>query len=122
MKFQMLRPMLWTAELDETIIFYTDILGFTCDERNDTWGWAALHRDSVEVMLARPNEHTPLQKPIFTGSFYITVDDADSIWHELKDKARICYPIENFEWQMREFAIFDNNGYIIQFGQDLSSK
>jgi hypothetical protein len=27
-----------------------------------------------------------------------------------KDKARLCYPVENFEYGMREFAVYDNNG------------
>jgi len=39
-------------------------------------------------------------------------------WYEsLADKARIYYPSENFEYAMREFAIKDCNGYILQFGQ-----
>jgi hypothetical protein len=37
----------------------------------------------------------------------------------LKDHARVCYPIEDFHYGMREFAIFDNNGYLLQFGQPL---
>jgi hypothetical protein len=36
---------------------------------------------------------------------------------ELKDKTKVCYPIETFGYGMREFAIFDNNGYLLQFGQ-----
>jgi len=36
----------------------------------------------------------------------------------LKDKVRVCYPLENFEYGMREFAIYDNNGYLLQFGQE----
>ena len=39
----------------------------------------------------------------------------------VKDKAKIVYPLEDFEWQMREFAIYDNNGYMLQFGQDIST-
>jgi len=117
MQFKILRPILWTEALDQTITFYTEILGFTCGERNEEWGWAALHRDEVEIMLARPNEHTHFERPQFTGSFYTQVDDVDTLWAELKPKARVCYEIENFEWGMREFAIYDNNGYILQFGQ-----
>ena len=37
-----------------------------------------------------------------------------------QDKARVVYPIENFFYGMREFAIRDNNGYILQFGQEIS--
>jgi uncharacterized glyoxalase superfamily protein PhnB len=119
MQFKSLRPMLWTAALDETIAFYTQVLDFTCGERNEEWGWAALHRDEVEVMLARPNEHTPFERPGFTGSFYMIVDDVDALWEELKGKANLCYEIENFEWGMREFAVYDNNGYLLQFGQQV---
>jgi len=55
-----------------------------------------------------------------TGSFYFTTDDVDALWQELKDKARVCYDIENFEWGMREFAVYDNNGYLLQFGQEIA--
>jgi hypothetical protein len=30
------------------------------------------------------------------------------------------YTIENFEYGMREFAIYDNNGYMLQFGHHAS--
>lgn len=121
MKLTALRPMLWTNELEETIDFYTNVLGFTCDEKNEDWEWASLHKDEVEIMLAKPNEHTPFEKPTFTGSFYIRTNNVNELWNRLKDKTKTCYPIENFEWQMREFAIYDNNGYILQFGQEIST-
>jgi catechol 2,3-dioxygenase-like lactoylglutathione lyase family enzyme len=120
MKLKFLRPMLWIDNLDETIEFYTNILGFILDGRNDEWGWASLHRDDVAIMLAKPNEHTPFDKPYFTGSFYFTTDNVDELWVKLKTKARVCYELENFEWEMREFAIYDNNGYLLQFGQNIS--
>jgi len=112
--------MLWTAQLSESIEFYKNTLGFTVDEQNDEWGWASLHKDGVELMLAKPNEHMPFTVPAFTGSFYITTDNVDRLWDQLKDKANVVYDIENFDWQMREFAIYDNNGYIIQFGQEIT--
>lgn len=30
------------------------------------------------------------------------------------------YPVEDFGYGMREFAIYDNNGYLLQFGQEIS--
>ena len=114
-----LRPMMWTGDLQATIDFYVDVLGFTCDERNDDLGWATLRIDEIAIMIARPNAHTPFEKAEFTGTFYYTVDDVDAMWAKLKDKASVCYDIENFEYGMREFAIFDNNGYTLQFGQEI---
>lgn len=119
MKFQPIVPIIWTQDLEQTLAFYCEILGFVCGERNDDWGWAALHLDSCEIMLARPNEHTPFERPVFTGSFYIKTNDVASVWENLKEKTNVAYPIETFAWGMREFAIYDNNGYMLQFGQEL---
>lgn len=121
MKLTDLRPMLWTENLSETVDFYVGVLGFTCDEINEDWGWAALSKDAVALMFARPNAHTPFEKPIFTGSFYLNTTDVDALWLELKDKTKICYAIDNFEHGMREFAVYDNNGYLLQFGQEIKS-
>ena len=111
--------MLWTENIQETIDFYTNNLGFVCGERNDDWGWAAMHKDNVEIMIAKPNAHTSFEKPVFTGSLYINTDHVDELWEQLKDKTKVCYAIDNFDWKMREFAIYDNNGYILQFGQEI---
>ncbi|MES2545877.1 MAG: VOC family protein [Bacteroidota bacterium] len=119
--FKPLRPMIYTNEIKETIDFYVNILGFTCGEYNEEWNWAALHRDEAEIMVAVPNEHTPFDKPNFTGSFYIIVDNSDELWEILKDKCKVCYEIENFDWNMREFAVYDNNGYLLQFGTEIAS-
>ena len=47
------------------------------------------------------------------------MSDAASLWASLKDIARVVYPLEDFDYGMREFAINDNNGYLLQFGQPL---
>jgi uncharacterized glyoxalase superfamily protein PhnB len=119
MKLNDLRPMLWTENLSETVDFYTKTLGFSCDEINKDWGWASLSKDEVSLMFAKPNAHTPFEKPIFTGSFYFSVSEVDALWTQLKDKANLAYGIENFEYGMREFAIYNNNGYMLQFGQEI---
>ncbi len=119
MKFHPIVPMIWTKELQATIDFYCDVLGFTCGNYSEEWGWAAIHKDECELMVARPNEHTPFETPYFSGTFYIKTDDVDALWNVIKDKVKIAYEIENFDWNMREFAIYDNNSYMIQFGQDL---
>jgi uncharacterized glyoxalase superfamily protein PhnB len=50
------------------------------------------------------------------------VDDADEVWNQLKDKAKVSYPIEDFDYGMREFAIYDNNGYLLQFGHSIDAE
>jgi hypothetical protein len=39
---------------------------------------------------------------------------------DLKAKTKICYSIENFEYGMRKFAIYNNNDYVLQFGQEIN--
>jgi uncharacterized glyoxalase superfamily protein PhnB len=61
----------------------------------------------------------PFDAPVFTGSFYFNVDDVAALWADLKDIVKIAYPLEAFHYGMREFAIYDNNGYMLQFGAPL---
>ena len=119
MKIEALTPMLRTRDLAGSVAFYTKLLGFACEARNDEWGWASVERDSVKIMLAIPNAHEPFDQPAFTGSLYLRCDDVDALWQQVKDQAKVCYPLEDFEYGMREFAIYDNNGYLLQFGQEL---
>lgn len=119
MKLQAVVPMIWTNEIEETIDFYTTVLGFTCGEFNKDWDWATVHFDECEFMIAKPNDYTPFEKPSFTGSFYIKTDDVESWWNKLKNKVNLCYELETFQWNMKEFGFYDNNGYLIQIGQDI---
>jgi uncharacterized glyoxalase superfamily protein PhnB len=117
MKYKALTPMIRTKEIKETIAFYTDTLGFACTAGGPDAGWATLSHNGVNIMVAAPNDHLPFDRPTFTGSLYLYTDDADEVWSSVKDRASICYPIETFDYGMREFGIFDNNGYLLQFGQ-----
>jgi catechol 2,3-dioxygenase-like lactoylglutathione lyase family enzyme len=119
MKLLGLSPMLWTKHLNLTVGFYTNILKFTCDELNEKWGFASLSRDNVQIMLAVPKQHPEFKEAHLTGSIYIHTDEVDKLWKELKDKVEVVYPVDNFEHGMREFAIYDNNRYTIQFGQEI---
>jgi uncharacterized glyoxalase superfamily protein PhnB len=113
-------PMLCTWDMEGSVRFYTEVLGFTCERRVE--GWASLKRDGVEMMLSAPNEHEGHTRPAFSGSLYFRVDDVDALWQAWRDRARVCYPIETFDYGMREFALYDNNGYVLQFGQALSAQ
>jgi len=117
-KLNAVRPMLAVNSIDDTILFYRNLLGFECVSRMG--GWAALRKDQVEIMISLPNEHEPFEKPALTGSLYFNCSDVDALWDEIKGRVNVVYPIENFFYGMREFAIRDNNGYILQFGQEIT--
>ena len=119
MKLNAITPVLYTEDIESTINFYTTHFGFTCTSYDEKYGWASLSNGDVEIMLSNPNAHIPFTKPNFTGSFYFRTNDVDALWNTVKDKLRICYPIENFDYGMREFAVYDNNGYLLQFGSGI---
>ena len=109
--------MLTVPDVDAAVHFYVDRLGFRL--LNATDGWAVVARDTVEVMFAVPNAHVPFERPMLTGSLYFRTDTVEQFWQELKDKASVLYPIEDFPYGMREFAVLDCHGYILQFGQPI---
>ena len=120
MKFDRLTPMLCTNELKNTVEFYRDILGFEIDEYREDWNWCHLHRNGVNLMFTVPLADTNYRgTPSFTGSFYIYTEEVDALWDDLKNKTNVSYEITNFAHNMREFGIFDNNGYLLQFGREL---
>lgn len=125
MKLVEVIPMLETENLGQTIKFYEDLLGFEChgvypDEVNPCW--ASLKKDNVIVMFTDKNKTSEVAGVVMTGTLYFYPDNVNELWENLKDKATIAYPIEDFEYGMREFGITDNNGYLLQFGQDVNKK
>lgn len=117
-------PALETWDMPSTLSFYVETLGFTIDGKMETEGrifWAMLHRDNVWLIFAEPRQHNTAQAAL-TGQINIYTNDVDTVWQFVKDKARILYPIENFNYGMREFALYDNNGYIITFGKPIDNK
>ncbi|MES1217246.1 MAG: VOC family protein [Bacteroidota bacterium] len=122
MKIKQLTPMLQVDDLIATLDFYENVLGFTRDAYEPGWGWASLRKDEVAIMLALPNQHLPYHSSLLTGSLYLRTDDVNEWWNKLKDKVEILYPVEDFEYGMREFAIKDCNGYTLQFGQSIDDE
>ena len=104
MKLTALTPMLRTWELQETIAFYTEILGFHCATFNEESGWAFLKKDDVTLMLSGPNSHEGDFAPSFTGSLYFNTDNVDAIWEQIKDRVETCYAPESFPYGMRELV------------------
>ncbi len=119
MKLINLSPVFYTLRLTETEVFYTTKLDFKVISGSPGEGWILLRRDSIEVMFSLPNEHIPFKEPLFTGSFYFRTDRVELLWNKLKTETEVVYELEAFDYGMKEFAIRDNNGYILQFGESI---
>lgn len=121
-----LRPMLDAADLDATIAFYTDVLGFTATDRME--GWVNLLKDDVRVMFNQLHTHDEgdhdhddhghdhPSEPTMTGSLYFNVDDVDALALDLGGKATLLFGPVTQPHGMREIGVRDPNGYVLIFG------
>ncbi len=57
--------------------------------------------------------------PHMTGMLYFYPEDVDALFEQIKDDVEVEYPLGNQPHGMREFAILDNNGYRLAFGQEV---
>jgi catechol 2,3-dioxygenase-like lactoylglutathione lyase family enzyme len=131
LKFQKLSPILWTKDLQQTISFYENILGFK--SHSNFPNFVYLSREEVGIMFVLPqdepedckdpnNKEEFFPKPLLTGSIYVYVDHVDELWESVKDKTQIESVLEDREYGMRDFSLLDNNGYEIVFGADIASR
>jgi hypothetical protein len=124
-----LSPILWTKNLQETIVFYETVLDFK--SKSNFPNFVSLTKGNVEIMFVVPQEDLEagevlnvdndfFPKPILTGSLFIVTDDVDVFWQSVKEKVVVKSVINDRAYQMRDFSILDNNGYELVFGQDIS--
>ena len=127
MEFRHVSPILWTKDLESTIRFYRDILGFTA--RSNFPNFVSLHKGEVNIMFIVPQEPEEcgpngeefFHLPLLTGSLFIQMTDVDEYWSLVRDKVKVKTSLADREYFMRDFSILDNNGYELVFGQDISS-
>ena len=117
MTLKTLAPILTTDDMDRSVRFYVDVLGFTCGMQ--TPGYSNLYRDAVRIMLAAPNEHEEWEGPKLTGQLYFALETAaevDALWAKVKDRAKVIYAVDDFDYGAHEFGIRDDNRYQLAFG------
>ncbi|REJ76197.1 MAG: VOC family protein [Acidobacteria bacterium] len=115
-------PMLEVSDLDTSIRFYQEKLGFECQGVYPEDGeacWASMRCGNAYLMLTVRSPHSTVESPTFTGTFYFYPENVNDAWERFKNGVEVEYPIEDFEYGMREFGIRDPDGYLLQFGQGL---
>lgn len=116
---------LMVESVDESLAFYRDVLGFSLvasvpDDRGSLQ-FAILTKDKSTLMLQERNNlieeyptlATPKVQP--SVSLYIMVDNFEQLYRELKAKDIILCDLHTTFYGAQEFAIADNNGYVLTF-------
>ncbi len=116
-EFSHLVPFLPTASIAKTISFYRDRLDF-----DDLWIWddppsvIRLGRGPVKFLFSLDPDHPVLKKGF---DIMIFMKGLDTLYNEYSDRGLdFSSRLEEKPWGLREFAIRDNNGYLLRFAQD----
>ena len=124
--FQKLTPNLLVANVERSLAFYTDTLGFerglTVPEQSP-FVFASVTSGSIEIFFndaATAVKEYPafLGKPLgASGTMFIELEGVDVLHDRLQSSAKIVMPLETKFYGMREFAIEDPDGYVVTFAE-----
>lgn len=120
--YESITPNIMVKSVKATTKFYLDVLGFTLvtsvpGEKDDTF--AIVAKDQIILMFqdmqSLIQEYETLAQSSITPmlTLFITVDDIQSLYEELKGKVAIAKELHQTFYGKLEFAIFDNNKHIL---------
>jgi uncharacterized glyoxalase superfamily protein PhnB len=134
MKFSDVTPNLIVADVQRSLAFYRDVLGFSVfatvpDAAPFAFAW--MKRDGVNVFLnsaesVREDNPELGARPIGgTATLFIVLEaettaaGVDALFASIGNRASVVMPLKNQFYGMREFAITDPDGYVVIFAQEL---
>lgn len=128
MKFTDVTPNLIVSDIDRSVVFYRDVLGFSVvttvpDQAPFVFVW--MQRDEISVFLntvGSVKDTLPelAARPVGgTNTMFMIVEAGspaegiDALFAAVQPKARVIMPLKDQFYGMREFGIEDPDGYVI---------
>jgi catechol 2,3-dioxygenase-like lactoylglutathione lyase family enzyme len=130
-KFALVAPEFFVRDVDASIAFYADVLGFTL-VRADAGGdgrrtFAVVVRGAAEFMLAHEAflgsaNRGALPYPRASGvDIRLMVGDVDAVYARVSGAgAKIVLPLKDQEYGLRDFIVADPDGFRIRFAQRIA--
>ncbi len=125
MKMQSVTPNLMVKDVNATVEFYTNILGFAVIQQVPESGsleWAFVGKEGVQLMFQKESsikEEYPVLEEYKKGgalTLYIRISEGlEEVFEKVKDHATVIKPIQKTFYGANEFAIQDLNGFILTF-------
>ncbi|WP_417384130.1 VOC family protein [Gimesia sp.] len=117
---QELVPLLFVEDIDDSISFYTDRLGFEVKLKWEPEGkimWCRLERDSVALMLqpACPDEDGTREERVKGVGFFFLCHDAQAMYEEFMTKGLNLEPPRVAFYGMNQLFLKDPDGYELCF-------
>ncbi|MBV8071294.1 MAG: VOC family protein [Acidobacteriaceae bacterium] len=110
-RFEGVTPILRVQDLDASIDYYLNVLGFKLDWRHRDV-MASVSRDRCSLMLCHEGQGHP-------GTWvWMGVTDIEPLFRELsRNGAKVRHPPTNYEWAY-EMQIEDPDGHVLRMGSD----
>ena len=107
--------------LQKSAAFYRDVLGFTIQSISDP-GWLFYRCGDCTIMAGEcPGAIPPSQLGDHSYFAWLQVGDIDSFHESVREAGvRICKPLRDEPWGMREFGLVTADGHRIMFGTPIS--
>ena len=103
------------SDLDASLKYYTEVLGFS--ERFRFGDYAGLEYGDIQIHLSGPKAAN--KKAVGQGGIYIFCDDVDAYYAEVTARgARTQAAPKDYEYGMRDFVIEDPDANLIGIGQE----
>jgi len=115
-------PVFHCRSIDDTLVFYQQMLQFVLVNKRETEGalvWAHLMHGDTTIML-QSAEHVSAEPPAAGNSnisLFFFVDNIDELHHLIKAKNHPVSAIETRDYHMREFSLRDPENNEIIIGQ-----
>jgi len=117
-------PVLLCSDIERTVAYYRDRLGFECDVYGDPPNFVVAGRDAATMLFAlctdggRIVPNWRIVDKVWNA--YIRVDDVEAVYAEVQERgAPIDYTLYDAPSGFREFGVQDPDGHDIAFGQPL---
>jgi predicted enzyme related to lactoylglutathione lyase len=111
-------PMLAVADMDETLAFYHDVLGFTAMTKSPEY--SIVERDGQTIHFMKAASEEVMRCVRGHTEIYIEVSNINSLWEHVKtfkDRFKIRDLFDR-DYGMTEFHINDPNGCLVFVGEE----
>ncbi|MCF7689197.1 MAG: VOC family protein [Cephaloticoccus sp.] len=112
-------PMLAVADMETTLRFYSDVLGFRATM--ETPGYSIMERDGATIHFMKAASEKVMEAVRGHTDIYIEVSDIASLWthvSQFKGQYRIRDLFDQ-DYGMREFHIADPNDCLVFVGEKI---
>ena len=130
MKFNKITPNLVVADMEKSLKFYRDVLGFSVsqtvpDKAPFIFAW--MKRGDADVFLNANMPPQPGEPDLYAGkavgggtlSMYLVMEGIDELYTGVQQKkSPIVIAMHKQFYGMKEFAMHDPDGYLLIFAQE----